>query len=344
MLKSVLKELRIHPSKYFQHEKIETLEQLSVYHGLSWDTYKYRVCFSDKEEKNIYIKTSKEKKHEIEPERRLKLQQHVSESYKNLQRLHEGFKQLPGYSCIKPIACFPESLTLITQESLGTDVWSIVREKSKFYPSNPELRVLEKYCYACGKWLALFQQITKEPEQPQFEFNSMIERFDLYLSRLVNHRNIPFPEALRKRIINFCQHLALSLPEEDRIVAGIHGDFAPVNILIHHNEVTVLDIEAPKYGLLYWDATYFHSHLRTLLENPIYRPATVVKLQEAFAQGFGRSLDPTKKVIVLCEIHNVIQSLLYLATHRNEVNWYRKIYDSMRYKKYVQWLQKTCLL
>jgi len=278
MLKNVLEELTAHPFRYFEHDEMAALEQISVYRGLYWDTYKYSLRFSNEKGKHIYIKISKEGKNDIEPEKRTELQQCINDSYENLQRVHEGFKPFPGYSSIKPIACFPEWFTLITEESPGTDVWTIIREKAKFYPSEPDLKLLEKYCHACGKWLALFQQITREPDRDPFEFAPVIELFDSYLSRLVSHQKVSFPDKLRKRIINFCRQLVLSIPDSDRTVTGIHGDFAPVNILIHNDEITVLDIETPKYGLVYWDSIYFHYHLSSLLEIPIYRPATVAGL------------------------------------------------------------------
>jgi hypothetical protein len=344
MLKNVLEELTASPSRYFERDEISTFKQLSVYHGLYWDTYKYSLRFSDGRDKNIYIKIRKEGKNDFESKKRLELQQHIKNSYENLQRVYEAFKQFPGYSSIKPIACFPEWLTLVTEESPGTDVWTIIREKAKFYPSEPDLRLLERYCHTCGKWLALFQQITREPDRDPFEFDSVIELFDSYLSRLVYYRNVTFPDEFRKRIIDFCWQLVLSIPNDDRIVVGIHGDFGPGNILVQNDEITVLDIETPKYGLIYWDSTYFHNFLNRLLEIPIYRPATIAKLQKAFIRGFGTSLEPSKKAVTLCMIHNVIQSLLYLAYHRENVTWYRKLFDKILYKKHIQWLRKTCRL
>ncbi|MCP4337308.1 MAG: hypothetical protein GY799_00115 [Desulfobulbaceae bacterium] len=190
--------------------------------------------------------------------------------------------------------------------------------------------------------MALYQQITREPDQDPFEFDSVFELFDSYLSRLVHHRNVTFPDKLRKTIMDFSQQLVTSIPDKDLTVVGIHGDFAPINILIHNDEITVMDIEPAKYGLIYWDPIYFNGHLNSLLENPIYRPATLATLQNAFIDGFGTALDPSKGVVTLCLIHNVILSLLYLATHRKDVNWSRRLYDKIRYKKHVQWLQKTC--
>ncbi len=335
ILKNVFKELAGHPFKYFEYEKIVTFEQLSVYRGLSWDTYKYRVSFPDGEYKNIYIKTSKESGNQMKPKKHLELQQHITDSYENLQRVHEGFKKFPDYSSIKPLTCFPEWLTLITEESLGRDVWSIIREKAKFYPSEITLQKLENICQACGKWLALFQQITKNPDCDLYKFDSIIELFDTYLSRLERRQNITFPGKFREKIIDFCQQLVLSIPDEDRIVTEIHGDFAPVNILVHNDEIIVLDIETPKYGPIYWDVTYFHYHLSTLLDVPIYRPTTITRLQEAFMQGCEISLDPSKKVVTLCTIHNVIISLLFLVYHREHVSWYRKLYDRILYKKLI---------
>ncbi len=341
MIEHVLEELKTQPFKYFEQDKIMTLEQVHVYRGLYWDTYKYKVSFPDTVN-YIYLKVNTEVENYAGATKRSDFQQQVMDSYTNLQRLYEGFRPFSGYSVIKPIACFPEWLTLVTEESPGTDVWSIIREKAKFYPSATDVKELENICQSCGKWLTLFQQITRTPEQDPYDLSTIIELFDSYLSKLVNHPNGMFPGEYQEQVIDFCRQLVLSIPDDDRVVSGIHGDFAPVNILIQNGEITVLDLETPKYGLMYWDSTYFHYHLSTLLEIPIYRPATVAKLQQAFVHGFGTPLDPSKPAVTLCMIHNVIQSLLYLAEHRQNVNWYRKLYDSILYRKHIQWLQNTC--
>lgn len=341
MLEKILKELKTQPLKYFEREQVIALEQASVYSGLYWNTYRYKVDFSNTR-KYIYIKVHKEAENLTNQAKRSELQQRVGASYENLSRVYASFKAFSGYSVIKPIACFPEWIALITEESPGIDLWTLIRKKAKFYPSKTNLHLLKKYCRACGKWLAIFQQITRRPDLDPCEFDSFIETLDSSLSTLIHKQNSMFSNEFRQRIIGFCQQLILSIPDEDRMVSGLHYDFAPVNILIHEDKITVLDLEDLRNGVIYYDSIYFYYHLNLLLETPIYRPATVAKLQKAFIEGFGTLLDLSKNVVTLCLIHNVIDSLLYLSHHREHVSWYKKLYDKLLYKKHIHWLQNVC--
>lgn len=348
-LKSILEELQAHPFQYFEEDRMLAIEQATVYHGLGgWDSYKYKMIFSDMV-KYIYIKIQRNVSNDTDPAKLSQFQQTISASYQNLQYLYEKFQAFPGYSVIKPIACFPEYFAWISEENHGTDVWTIIRKKAKFYPSEKDMNLLKTYCYKCGRWLALFQQITRRPELDPFKFNQMIELLDTYLSRLVQRQYDTFPDKFRKMIIEYCQQIISLIPEEDRIVSGNHGDFCPGNILIHNDEIIVLDIEPAEYGTIYRDSTYFYHYLNSLLELPIYRPTIVTQLQKAFVQGFGISLDASeKKMITLYMIQNIIQSLLYLAFDRQDISrynklpWYNKLYDKILFKKYVHWLQKEC--
>jgi len=339
-LKKVLEELKTHSYVYFEGNRIVNLKQLSLYNGLYWDTYKYKVSLNDSINQNIYIKINKNK--DVISQKHLKLEQYIIESYENMQYLHNALTQFPGYASIEPIACFPEWLTLITKESLGTDVWSIIRQKAKFYPVESNLQKLKWICWKCGKWLSIFQQITRRQDLEPFDFDPIIHYLDSLLVKLVYHQKSHFSNEFRTKIINFCQQLIECVPESDRMVAGIHGDFAPVNILVHKDEIVVLDLELPKYGIIYWDSSYFYYHLSTLLEIPIYRPVTIAKLQDSFIKGFGTPLHQTKEAVLLCTIHNIIQSLLYLTYHRQNVNWYRRLYDRICYKKCINKLRKLC--
>jgi hypothetical protein len=342
LLKKVLEALHTNPWKYFAKNDIMLMRQLSVHWGLYWDTYHYLLQFSDNASKSIYIKIRKEGEKELASTEALELQRKIRASYENSTHLHQHFTQFSGFSSVKPVACFPEWLALVTEGSPGENVWSLLRAKAKFYPSLATLKKLEHICWACGQWLALFQRMTRAPEQDPFEFHAIITKLETYLADLAYEPPLAVPKEFRQRILTHCQRLAQSIPDQDRSVVGIHGDFAPVNILTDHSAITVIDIGAPKFGIVYWDASYFYYHLETLLELPIYRPTTVRKLQQAFLQGFGVSLEPTKHVVNLCLIHNMVNSLLYYTEHRKQVNWSRKVYDRIRYRRYIQQLCQLC--
>ena len=308
----------------------------------NWNTYKYRACSLYENDKNIYIKI-KRVGNEIEDKERVKLQQHIKDSYQNLLRVYTEFKQFPGYSSIKPIAHFPEWFSIVTEESRGADVWTILREKAKCYPSKTNIKKLEALCRKCGTWLTLFQQLSiKETKNIPYDFGAKIEMYDFHLKRLVHSQNNTFPDELRKRIVDFCWQLVPSIPKRDCGIVGVHGDYAPVNILMHNDEITILDIETPKTGIVHWDSTYFAYHLSSLLENPIYRPMTIAKLKKAFFQGVGQSIKPSEKIVTFCMIHHVIQALLYIDVHRKNVHWHKKMYDKILYNRHIHWLKKTC--
>ncbi len=343
LLQNVLQELHQHAETFFEQERILQCEQMSLYHGLYWDTYRYNVVFPENETV-IYIKIPLQIDDHPLFKTQQELQEHIQASYTHLQHLYTAFHPYPGYSVIKPIACFPEWFALITQESPGTDVWTIIREKARFFPAEAELNELRDICQKCGKWLAVFQHITKDSSPGQFDGQQMMALFDELLGKLVRHPNADFSDEFKHNVLQACQRFIDDMPEKDREISGLHGDFAPVNILIHDGHITVLDIETPQYGLIYWDAAYFHYQVNSLTDVPIYRPAAIRTMQESFLAGLGKPLDFSQHAVLICLVHNIIQSLLYFAEHRRHVAWYKKIYDTIRYKKHVQWLRHVCEL
>jgi len=140
---------------------------------------------------------------------------------------------------------------------------------------------------SCGEWLAIFHQATASQEDPSPVFTRMERDF---------FENL---ELCRKRGLDaVLASLAARRFEADKGAAfdrqlglvGRHCDFAPYNVLVSGDRVSVIDFEGLQEGVLYEDLCYF---LRMLEVTPPYHlgRSTIAALRESFLAGYERRRD-----------------------------------------------------
>jgi len=192
------------------------------------------------------------------------------------------------FAVIKPVAYFPEFLAIITEEAAGETIADLINRAGKFWPTAEKLDQLAKHCLRAGQALAAIQKATREVSR--FNPAELPEYIDERLQRLVENRRTPFSARDRRQIFKFLQHAIPAVPAGQLGLCGAHGDYAPFNVLATAEKITVADFTMFKAGSVYNDLTYFYHRLEGYLHKPVFRLATIRRLQNAFLTGYAEAM------------------------------------------------------
>jgi len=289
-------------------------EVLAVQHRRRSKIFKLKLIFGT-EEKDICVKMVTPSS----PTTRELFEERVKKEYRTLIMAYENFRPFPEYSVVKPIACFPELLVVISEYFCGETLQSVLRKKARLFPSSTNMELLEKYCYSCGEWLKLFHGFTQKEPKEKLRVDEVIEYIDMRLMRLVSNSQIHFDEKLQRQVIDCVRKNLEAVKARDLLMTGQHSDFFPGNILVNAGKVVVSDFTMFSYGSIYQDFTYFYQHLDAMLTNPLYRRETVSRLQRSFLSGYGRDIDrwgPMFRIFqILQKVNSLCSSVAMRPTH-----------------------------
>jgi Phosphotransferase enzyme family len=336
-LKRIVEQILHGQDSCFQEGRVLSFRAIQVMNRPLSKIIKLEVAFKNCR-KNILIKVLKPKNHSS---RYLHiLQERVRRDFEITRSFHESFKNYPGYSTSKPVACLPELLATVMVESPGQNLRDLIVNMATFYPRGRTLRQLAEYSFACGQWLKIFQEITKDETQHRLQLEQMVKDIDLRLSRLVEQHGSFFSPRLRGQVIHYLERQALLVKDDDLLLCGVHGDFCPSNILIHGKEVIVLDFEMCKVGSVYQDVTYYLRHLDTFLQKPIFRPKTISILQQALLSGYDQNIDVEIPIVSLFRLrHGICHLVDILDVDGSPVH--KRVFNKTIALRYIQWLKKA---
>jgi len=213
----------------------------------------------------------------------------VEQDYKITRQLYERFSAFPQLNVPRPLACFPELLTLIFEESPGENFQEFIERNARGWPSQRTLSQLVDYCAWCGEWLKRFQEML--PVERHHSIPEMWEYVDHRLKQLVANPRAKLSESLRQQVHRYFDKLEARSERLDLRRAAVHADFCLANILVHPSGITVIDLAMFGEGSIYLDLTHLYHHFDLLALKPIFRPRVIHRLQQAFLGGYDPYLD-----------------------------------------------------
>lgn len=302
--------------------------------------FKVKVCF-DSESRNIFIKIEKP----CDSQSKEQFKENLVKGYEIGRMLYERFSHENEYSAVNLIACFPEQYTLVTEECIGDTLSSIIVNYAKWYPTKQKLKFLNKICYNCGLMIRNIHEATQR--DGLFDIQELIEYIDIRLRKSVADERTVFNEEMRQKILKYLRNQALLINKNDLRIAGTHGDFGPENIFVENQTVKSMDYADFPNGSIYQDITYFYQRLENFMHKPIFRPRTIHALQNAFCQGYGLEADPQKPIFMMFRVRHVINNFRSIFLGKiipkgEQLPFYKRIFNEMILKGYLQWLSKTC--
>ena len=201
-----------------------------------------------------------------------------------LQLLHQRFRGISGCHVVRPIACFPDDLTVVTEESPGVNLHSLIKRDARWWRETSALTRLSAHCEGAGVWLRHFQEITAQHRRAEVPSPLFLERLRVELDACVS---IGLPRGEASRMLGFCTDELGRVGTREFSVVGVHPDFQPDNVLVSGSGVSVLDFGSFQHGLSCSDVARFLASLEFFSRTPIYREPHMRQLMRAFLHGYG---------------------------------------------------------
>jgi hypothetical protein len=262
---------------------------------------------------------------------------HVVAVFDTMTELHRTMAGVPGLSAVRPIACFPEHLAIVTEEAPGEMLLGLLEAKAVWWPAAEAIDQLALSLQRVGEWLRRFHEVAPA-SSGQLSVAEMREYLDVRLRILVDKGRGRFSASTRRKLLAAFDARAAHLSGEDLRLVPIHADFAPGNIVVDGGSVAVLDFSVPAYGAACHDVTHLHMQLGLLTAKPQFRPRTIGALQKALLRGFDRTMDPSRPPFELLSLQHVVCHFTGLA--QNPAPRSARAYNWYLMQRHARWIDR----
>ena len=285
---------------------------------------------------SLFVKVTRPKKEGAAERERLA--NRVRQDYRVTELLHAQMPVADGLSVVRPVACYPEHLALVTLEARGTTLMRLLESAAQWWPSTPTLRQLDRVFERLGAWLLAFQRIPAESGNDQLTIDKLHEYIDSRLERLVRRKNVRFAATDRAAVLAALDARIARVVPGDRRTVRIHGDMALGNILAEGSTITLLDLAMTGIGTRYHDVTQIHMQLELLRFKPQFRRSVVTRLQQSLLTDFGgESVGRDPLFQVMQAIHTATHCLSLAEQHGSLPE---RMYNRRIIRRHLRWLRR----
>lgn len=221
----------------------------------------------------------------------------VARDFETTRRIYEFMSRWSGLGAVRPIACYPESLAIVTEQTDGPTLLAHLHAHAAWFPDARTLEALEARTSAVGRWLRVFQSI--DESGARFSLEGLREYVDIRLKRLVACATGRFRSSDRARVLRHIELLGAQVLPGDLREVPVHADMAPGNVLLSGERIVVLDFAMTHSGSIFHDLARFHLQLDLLRLKPQFRSGVVGRLQRALLRGFDPDLAPDRALFRL---------------------------------------------
>jgi len=210
----------------------------------------------------------------------------IAAEYDTLLRLRESFADSSHLTVVRPVACFPEDLSLLTEEWRGRP-GDTVLGGGRLLSSRPDRKGGQYLCGLAGEWLRLFQSFIVPTTRAPFDLSQLFAYCDERLKIIVDSRNGGLDARTASGLTRRLDDLARDVGPEELSLVARHNDFRPENMLTDGVRLAVLDFTGITWGPRLYDFMKFWMKLEDLGAPPFGRARTARFLQAAFVEGYG---------------------------------------------------------
>jgi serine/threonine protein kinase len=212
------------------------------------------------------------------------------------------------YGAVRPIACYPAHLAIVTEEIPGETLLDLVQHTLRWSVNPSAGNALRDVLAAAGRWIQEFQ----EPAPGTVSVPWIRDYVDHRLRRIADATGAR-GERLRDRALRHIDRLGRQLPLEPVDSVTVHADLSPSNIMVSSGRVVVLDFAMARPGHPLQDVARLFTQLDLLGLKPQFRQAAIRPLQQALLEGYDSALradDPAFRLQVLSQRINHLGSLV----------------------------------
>jgi Ser/Thr protein kinase RdoA (MazF antagonist) len=285
---------------------------------------------------SVYVKVTRPARDGAEE--RDRLARRVVNDYQVTKRLYESMPRDRGFSVVRPLACFPEHLALVTEEARGVTLLRLLESNAAWWPGREAMGRLERVFSRVGEWLSAFQRIPVEHADDHVTIERLPEYIDVRLTRLADHPGAGFSASDRRSVRDaIAARLRAVSPGEGAAVA-IHGDVALGNILADGDDIVVLDLVMTTRGTRYHDLAQVYMQLELMTFKPQFRRSVIDRLQSALLEGYAAGTSPGGALFeVMRALHTTNH---YLGLVVRPAGLAERLYNSRIERRHLSWLRQ----
>lgn len=265
------------------------------------------------------------------------MRQNAVKDFEMTTRVFQGLVPYPGLTAVRPLACFPQDLAIVTEEAPGSTLAQLLRA-AHGWPGRRRLEQLIASVRQAGAWVKAVQ--TALPQDVGVTADNVRSYFDRRLNELEAADPMRLSRSGRQRLEDHREYLISRALAEARAEAfhgvWIHADFCPENLIIRDGHLTVLDFTMAKTGTVYHDVSHLYLWLESMTAKPWFRPHVVAVLQRELLDAFESGLTPDRPLFRLMLLQHVLCHLLgiRLSTRRSLSG----LYAARLHARHRQWL------
>lgn len=218
-------------------------------------------------------------------EDRERLRERVVKDFEVTHELEQEFGPVPHLSVPRPIACFPDRLTVVFEESSGESLFESIERGATAWSSRSAFDDLLVQCHRSGEWLRRLQESHRI--DASYSVEALRDYVETRLRQLISEPRSGFTEGAVEAVREYYARLEERGEDLDLRMSWAHADFCPGNVIADASRLTVLDLAMYETGSIYQDVSHFCHHLELFLLKPIYRPRAIRRLVEAFLDGYS---------------------------------------------------------
>jgi hypothetical protein len=258
--------------------------------------------------RHVFVKIFKPK----DPAAGIDLAARVRQDFATTCAIHSFMTPWPDLGAVKPIACYDDALTIVTEEATGTTLLDRLQQDASWFPDAARVEALAKALETVGRWLKCFQGF--QPGVNVVSIESLRGYVDIRLKRLVDRHAMA--AAQREQILAHLHALGRLVDSADLREVAVHADLAPANILVSERGVVVLDFAMTGRGTAMQDLSRLHMQLDLLRAKPPFRRRVITALEEALLRGFDPAISPRHPLFRLSSMLHHVNHLGTLTSRR----------------------------
>jgi hypothetical protein len=324
----VLSKLAAHGQRYFGADRVD-LQPIRQLDRPFSTLLHVRVCGSAAMDE-AFVKILKPRADT--PEQIASMRQNVLADFEMTRRVHDGLAAYPGLTAVRPIACFPEDLAIVTEEARGQTLSDLLSSRAAGVRSRRTVAALGAILRGVGSWLkaaqaALTPDRAVSPERMRAYLDTRLSDLECGSVHLTPHGR-GLLESFRDRLLD-------EAAPELRAV-WIHADFCPENIIVRDGRITVLDFTMAKGGTIYHDLSHLYLGLDAMKAKPWFTARVIGHLQRELLDGFEPGLSPMRPLFTLMLLQHVLCDLVAMRTGAG--GRIARLYADRLHRRHRRWL------
>jgi Phosphotransferase enzyme family len=270
------------------------------------------------------------------PDQIASMRQNVLDDFEMTRRVHDGLAAYPGLTAVRPIACFPEDLAIVTEEARGETLSTLLSTRAAGPRGARTIEALGSILRSVGAWLTAAQAVL-EPDR-EVSADGIRRYLDTRLDDLQSTGRVRLTLRGREAVAAYRDRLLREAGPDLRAV-WIHADFCPENIIVRDRGVTVLDFTMAKGGTVYHDLSHLHLRLDAMKAKPWFTSRVIDRLQRELLESFEPGLSPDRPLFALMLLQHVLCHLVTLQAPGG--GRLSRLYADRLHRRHRRWLSRA---